>query len=87
MDKKVGGRLVILSGPKGTDSDMKSSWLSVLSDISQPSMLARLLFHVFISDLHDLNWFADDSQLGRACGALKGGGCHSERPWQAGEVV
>lgn len=83
----MGGRLVIPSGQKGRDSGMKSNWLLVPNGVSQALMLAPLLFDVFVSELHDGNWFADNSKLGGVAGTLEGGECNSERPWQAGEMV
>jgi len=79
--------LVIASGQKGRDSHVNSKWLSVPNGVSQVSTLAPLLVDVFISDLHTENWFADVSKLRGGAGTLEGGGCHSERLWQAGEVV
>lgn len=55
------------------DSDRKSNWLLVLHGVSQAPVLAPLLFNVFVSELHDGDWFADDSELEGAAGTQEGG--------------
>lgn len=59
-----GARLVMLASRKDRHSGTKYNGLSVPKGVSQASMLAPLRIDVFVSELNDGNWFAEDSERG-----------------------